>query len=82
MTDWKQKLAARMAGPSDGKPDEPAAAGPVAPAWARVAGDRAAGNAPSQDDVDEARERARRPRTEFERKILERLGHDGAPPAA
>lgn len=82
MTDWKQKLAARMAGPSDDKADESPAAAPARPAWARVATDRAAGREPSQEDVDEARARGRQPRAEWQQRLLERMGYGDEPPAA
>lgn len=52
--------------------------------WARVAAGRATGVAPDPEDVAAVQETARPPRTEFERRILERLGYDEdeTPPAA
>lgn len=79
-TSWVDRLASRITRDSD----DGATTGPEQPAWARVTADRAAGREASAEDVREARVRATRPRTEFERRVLARLGHDtnDGPPAA
>ncbi|MGW1503756.1 hypothetical protein ACWCQW_35390 [Streptomyces mirabilis] len=79
MADWKQKLAARMTGTSG---EVTAEQDTEAPAWARVLADRANGRVPDPELVAEAQRTSRPPRTEMERKLLERLGHGDEPPAA
>lgn len=80
---WAEQLAARVT-----EPREPAEAAPRAdregPAWARVLADRAAGRETPAEVLAEVRQGARKARTEMERRILERLGHqvDEPPPAA
>ncbi|MGW4139374.1 hypothetical protein ACWELV_21665 [Streptomyces mirabilis] len=77
--EWKQKLAARMTGTSD---EVTAEQDTEAPAWARVLADRANGREPDPELLAEAQRSSRPPRTEMERKLLERLGYGDGPPAA
>lgn len=81
---WADRVAERMSPQAPAVEPSAPSTEPEAPAWARVLADRAAGREASVDDVREARERAARPRTEFERRVLARLGHDtnDGPPAA
>lgn len=73
---WVERLAARLTETTSDPAAEDAVTGSQAPAWARVQADRAAGREPDAEDVRKARVRAVRPRTEFERRVLDRLGHD------
>jgi len=79
---WAARLAERMGEGATGAEPAEGATGPETSAWARVAADRAAGREPSVEDVRAARDRAVRPRTEFERRVLARLGHKGGGPTA
>ncbi|WP_367324810.1 hypothetical protein [Streptomyces sp. HUAS ZL42] len=85
MTDgsWAERLAARVAGDTRAAKGEPRA-GRSAPAWARLAADRAGGKEADPETVAEVRRAAQRPRSEWEQRLLERLGHgdDETPPAA
>ncbi|MCX5170561.1 hypothetical protein OG616_21450 [Streptomyces antibioticus] len=70
---WAERLAARVAGRP--APVEETTEEPVRPAWERVAIDRAVGRTPDSETVRQARAGARRPRTEWEQRLLVRLGH-------
>lgn len=52
--------------------------------WARVIANRACGVEPAPEDAAAVEKAGRPPRTEFERRMLERLGYDEdeTPPAA
>lgn len=79
---WAEKVVARMGHSSSASSDEPAATEEPRPAWALVAAARAAGRVPAPEVLAEAQRTGRRPRTEFERKLLDRLGYGDVPPAA
>lgn len=81
MAKWTDRLAVRMK-PSEGEPKQERPSEAERPAWARVLADRATGQEQDEETVEAARRAARRPRTEFERKMLERLGHGEEPPPA
>ncbi|NMI57101.1 MULTISPECIES: hypothetical protein [unclassified Streptomyces] len=76
---WAQRTGARMVRTSD---EVTAEQDTEAPAWARVLADRANGRVPDPELVAEAQRTSRPPRTEMERKLLERLGYGDEPPAA
>lgn len=75
---WAQKAAARMVRTSETTEGQDA----ESPAWARVLADRANGRVPDPELVAEAQRTSRPPRTELERKLLERFGFGDEPPAA
>lgn len=79
---WARQVAARATGTP--APEKPATAD-ERPAWARAVADRAAGRTPDPEAVREAREAGRKPRAEWEQRLLDRLGHgpeDDSPPDA
>lgn len=76
---WAQQATARMVRtPSEATEKQDT----EAPAWARVLADRANGRESDPELLAEAQRTRRPPRTEMERKLLERLGFDDEPPAA
>ena len=75
---WAQKAAERMVR----TPGVAAEQDTESPAWARVLADRANGRESDPELVREAQRTRRPPRTEMERKLLERFGFDDEPPAA
>ncbi|WP_155589797.1 hypothetical protein [Streptomyces cavernae] len=77
---WAERLAARAAGDQAAEGAEPV--GRSGSAWARVAVDRARGVDPAAEDVAAVQRGARRPRTAFERRILERMGYTNDGPDA
>ncbi|MEU1447082.1 hypothetical protein [Streptomyces mirabilis] len=78
---WTDGLAARLK-PSEGEPKQERPSEAERPAWARALADRATGQPRDEETLEAAHRAARRPRTEFERKMLERLGHGEEPPPA
>lgn len=81
---WAELLAARVTEPSRTE-EAPVQADRGRPAWARVMSDRAMGREPDPEALAEAQQAGQRPRAEYDRRILDRLGYDQdeePPPAA